>query len=307
MAEDAIMLDQAMDIDNDAPPAPSTDSTPTVTPPSTLRSRRDLTNANDKRGKQLMLTHTRSAIQKYSSTQNTNRDKDLSYREQRRQLKFMKRNRKLRLQRAITSRTFEVRPLGDDRPSFAEEDDELPEQIQRLNTDILTKALHEAHPGLYFNDNLPPQFTEADMANLVQLVEEWQVGCARNGAVMLADKADRLLWGWASDALTVVLWRVKKLGCEIGGDQFWELASAKYLRVKRARWLTAKCMKLLESDELESYRMWGWVSFRLHAHVVLDAMENPGKHPKLDKVRCCTQPVRHFKSLICLPAYHIIP
>lgn len=284
MAEDANMLDEAMDIDADAPPAPSTSSTSAATPRSPLLARRNVPSANEKRGNHVVGDSLKprpdSKVIKFSSTPKTVRDRP-SYSEKQRRKMIMasaQRNRKLRIQQAIANGSFQLRSLGYEVANQVE-----PEQLERLNKDLVTQALYAPVPGMAFDPTIP-SFSEADMGDLVQALEAYQMHLARKGKIVLSDKAGPLLRSFARDVLAIVLLQPDK----ISADDFWTSVALDYEQSKKLKWLTVRVTKLLESTEEDAAQKRGKISpFAAHVNMVVDALKAPGKYPILDKV-CCT-------------------
>lgn len=287
MAEDANMLDEAMDIDADAPPVPSTSSTSATTPRSPLLARRNVPNANEKRGTHQagdsLKPRPDSKVIKFSATPNTVRDRP-SYSEKQRRKMIMasaQRNRKLRIQQAIANGSFQLRSLGYEVANQVE-----PEQLERLTKDLVTQALYAPVPGMAFDPTMH-SFSEDDMSDLVQALEAYQMHLARKGKIVLSDKAGPLLRSFARDVLAIVLLQPEK----ISADDFWTSVALDYEQSKKLKWLTVRVTKLLESTEEDAAPKRGKISpFAAHVNMVVDALKAPGKHPILDKVRCTVHP-----------------
>lgn len=295
MADDAFMLDQAMDIDNDVPPVPSTDTAPAFTSRSTLRARGNLAVANEKRRHQNVLKRHRDAnIQKHPSIIDTHHRKTLGHANHTREQVNIRRNRKLRIQHAIASGSFVVRSLSNLAeiygPSAVDQDE--PQKLQRLNKDIVTQALCAPLPGMAFDPFSPPSFTEAEMADLVHVLEAHQMHLASKGKIVLSSEAGRLLRAFAREMMAVLLLSPEKLGCRIGADEFWAQVNSDYLRKKKIRWLTPRVMQLLKSGEAYNLlRRTGSMrgdrsSSSALADVIMHALDAPGRSPVIDQVRC---------------------
>ncbi|KAK7734772.1 hypothetical protein SLS63_004192 [Diaporthe eres] len=284
MAEDAIMLDPSMDIDTDAPPAPSTRSTSAATSRRLLRPLRILVPAIEKRGNHQVDDSLKprpdSKVQKSSSNPNAIRQK-LSYDDKQRRKMIMinaQRNRKLRIQHAIANGSFQIRSLGYDSVEV-----DQGEQLERLNKDLVTQALYSSVPGMAFDPTMA-SFSEADMGDLVQALEAFQRHLARKGSVVLSDRAGPLLRSFARDVLAVVLLQREKPGCNISVDDFWTRVALDYQQSKKLKWLTVRVTKLLESTEEDTTPKRGKKSpFAAHVDMVVDALKAPGMHPVLDK------------------------
>lgn len=288
-----MMLDQAMDIDADVPPVPSTGRTSVATSRSPLRARRNLPNENEKRGNHKVDDSLKprpdSKIQKSSPNPNAIRHKPSYYEKQRRKMMMInaQRNRKLRIQHAIANGSFQVRSLSYE---AAEVDQGEPLQLERLNKDLVTQALYSPVPGMAFDPTVT-SFSEADMGDLVQALEAFQRHLARKGTVVLSDRAGPLLRSFARDVLAIVLIQPDKPGCNISVDDFWTRVTLDYQRSKKVKWLTLRTMNLFESTEQDTAPKRGKASpFSAHLHMVLDALKAPGKHPILDKVRYTVHP-----------------
>ncbi|KKY37936.1 hypothetical protein UCDDA912_g02154 [Diaporthe ampelina] len=287
MAEDIIMLNQAMDVDTGVPPVPSTGGTSSVHPRSPLCARRSIPNGNDKRGNMYDSLKLRpgSKVQKNSSHSQANRHKDSGHAEQRRKMINTQRNRKLQIQHAVANGTFQIRTLSDlgegNRPTTVDQDGS--QQIQRLNKDIVAQALYGPVPGMTFDPALP-SLNETDMADLVQALEAFQMHLARKGRVALTDRAGALLRAFARDVLAMVLLRPDKRGCKIAADDFWAQVAVDYTQSKKARWLTMRASRLLGSSAAATVPKWRrGKPFTAHGSVVLNALEAPGRHPVIDE------------------------
>lgn len=296
MADDAIMLDQAMDIDKDVPPVPSTGSTPAATPQSLLRTRPNLPYANEKRGNHDPLKPHRGAkIQKHPSSIDTHHRKNLGHVDLGKDSISIRRNRKLRIQHAIASGSFAVRSLSNLAeiygPSAVDTDE--PQKLQRLNKDLVTQALCSPLPGMAFDSSSPPSFTEAEMDDLVRVLEAHQMHLASKGKIVLSTEAGRLLRSFAREIMAVVLLFPEKLGCKIGGDEFWTQVNLDYLRKKKIRWLTPRVMELLKltganrSQRRIVATREDRSALSALADVIMHALDAPGRRPVIDKVRCC--------------------
>lgn len=294
MADDVIMFDQAMDIDNDVPPAPSTGSTHAATPQSLLLTHRNLPNANEKRGHHDTLKASlRAKIQKRPSNRDTHHRKDLGLADHGKDSVSIRRNRKLRIQHAIASGSFAVRSLSNLAeiygPSVVDQDE--PQKLQRLNKDIVTQALCAPLPGMAFDLSSPPSFTEAEMDDLVWVLEAHQMHLASKGKIVLSTEAGRLVRAFAREMMAVILLFPEKLGCKIGTDEFWAQVNLDYLRKKKIRWLTPRVMELLKSAGANNLpRRSGAkrddrASFSALADMIMHALDAPGRRPVIDKVR----------------------
>jgi len=285
MADDAIMPDQAMDIDSNAPPASSNSGTPAATSRSPLRARRNLSNPNEKRGTHDGLkVHSYAKIQKSSSNTSTSLGKVYSFRQQLGQ----RAKRKQRLQRAIADGSFQFRdwvPRDVFSTTADREQGEL-QQVQRLDATLVTAALFEPVPGMTFDPAAPFAFNSQPdtMADLVQALEAFQVHLARKGKVVLADKAGPLLRGLARDTLAAVLLRPDRSSRTIGVDDSWECVASDYLTSKKVKWLASKV-----SDSFDTVMPGKGQSFKEYWNLVLETMETPGKHPQITEV-CCVRP-----------------
>lgn len=299
MADDAIMLVQAMDIDNDVPPVPSTGSTPAATPQSLLRIRRNLPNAKEKRRYHDVLKRHRDAnIQKHPSSIGIHHRKNLGPADHGKDTASIKRNRKLRIQHAIASGSFLVRSLSNlgeiYGPSAMDQDE--PQKLQRLNKDIVAQALCAPLPGMAFDPSSPPSFTEAEMDDLVQVLEAHQMHLASKGKIVLSSEAGRLLRSFAREMMAVVLLCPEKLGCRIGADEFWIQVNLDYLRKKKTRWLTPRVMELLKSAGVNNLprrpgaKRDDRASSSALADVIMHALDAPGRRPVIDQVRCVIRP-----------------
>lgn len=288
MADDAFMLDQAMDIDNDVPHVPSTGSTPAATPQSLLRTRRNCHHDVLKR-------HRDANIQKRPSIIDTHHRKGFSHAAHTREQVNIRRNRKLRIQHAIASGSFVVRSLSNLAeiygPSAVDQDE--PQKLQRLNKDIVTQALCAPLPGMAFDASSSPSFTEAEMDDLVHVLEAHQMHLASKGKIVLSSEAGRLVRAFAREMMAVLLLSPEKLGCRIGADEFWAQVNSDYLRKKKIRWLTPRVMQLLKSGEAYNLlRRTGSndrASSSALADVIMHALDAPGRSPVIDQVRCDTR------------------
>lgn len=298
MADDAFMLDQAMDIDNDVPPVPSMGTTPAATPQSLLRTHRNRPNANEKRGHHDVLKRHRDAsIQKHPSNLDNHRRKNLGHANHTRDQANIRRNRKLRIQHAIASGSFLVRSLSNLAEIYGPSavDQDQPEKLQRLNKDLITQALCTPVPGMAFDPSSLPSFTEAEMDDLVHVLEAHQMHLASKGKIVLSSEAGRLLRAFAREMMAVMLLSPEKLGCRIGADEFWAQVNLDYLRKKKIRWLTPRVMQLLKSGEAYNLlRRTGSkrddrASSSALADVIMRALDAPGKCPVIDQVRYDTR------------------
>lgn len=292
MAEDAMMLDPAMDIDDHVSPVPSTSATTVTTSRNALRARRDLPNANARRGsRDALKPRPGTKVQKSSSSSfNHKRRRDLVC-----PGKIADDSRKLArkntrcIRRAVASGSFDVRAVDDLAewvgPSAVDKDE--PYKLQRLNPHIVAEALNEPLPGMAFDPAAPLCFTEAEMADLVQALEATQMHLASRGMVRLADEADSLLRGFAREVLFMVLDRPEKLGCRIASDEFWTQVNMDLHWAKKTRWLTRKATKILRESYVDTCPMFSYnMSFPARVDVVMAALKSPGKHPVIDEVRC---------------------
>ncbi|KAG6362689.1 hypothetical protein INS49_007782 [Diaporthe citri] len=286
MAEDVSTLDQAMDIDADVPRVPSTGSTSVATSRSPLRARRNLPNENDKRRNNQVDDSLKprpdAKVHKSSSNANTTRHNPSYLEKQKRKMMMInvQRNRKLRIQNAIANGTFQIRPLGYD---SVEADQGEPQQLERLNKDLVTQALYSPVPGMAFDPTMT-SFSEADMGDLVQALEAFQMHLARKGTIVLSDRAGPLLRSFARDVLAIVLLQPDKPGWNISVDDFWARVALDYQQSKKLKWLTLRVMKLLEPAEEDTAPKRGkGPPFAARMNVVLDALKAPGKVPVLDK------------------------
>lgn len=293
MAEDAMMVDQAMDIDANVPPVPSTGSTSATTSRSPLHARRNLLNTNNKRdGHQVgdsLKPRPDAKVHKSSPNSNTTRHHSSYIEKQKRKMTMIsvQRNRKLRIQNAIANGSFQVRSLSYD-PVGVDEGELL--QLERLNKELVTQALYSPVPGMAFDATMP-SFSEADLSDLVQALEAFQRHLARKGKIVLSDKAGPLLRSFARDVLAIVLLQPDKPGYDISVDDFWNHVTLDYQQSKKLKWLTTRVTKLLESTEEDTAPKRGKISpFAAHANKVVDALKAPGKHPILDKVRYVAHP-----------------
>lgn len=299
MADDAIMLDQAMDIDNDVPPVPSTGSTPAATPQSLLRIRRNLPNAKEKRRHHDVLKRHRDAnIQKYPSSIDIHHRKNLGPADHGKDSASIRRNRRLRIQHAIASGSFVVRSLSNLAEIYGPSavDQAEPQKLQRLNKDIVTQALCAPIPGMAFDPSSPPSFTDAEMDDLVHVLEAHQMHLASKGKIVLSSEAGRLLRSFAREMMAVVLLCPEKLGCRIGADEFWIQVNLNYLRKKKIRWLTPRVIELLKSTGANNLpRRSGAkrddrASSSALADVIMHALDAPGRRPVIDQVRRVIRP-----------------
>lgn len=130
------------------------------------------------------------------------------------------------------------------------------------------------------------------MDDLVRVLEAHQMHLASKGKIVLSTEAGRLVRAFAREMMAVVLLFPEKLGCKIGADEFWTQVNLDYLRKKKIRWLTPRVMELLQSTGANNVpRRTGAKrndrsSFSALADVIMHALEAPGRHPVIDKVRC---------------------
>lgn len=295
MAEDAMMLDSAMDIDDQVLPVPSTGGTTVTTSRNALHARRDLSNANAKRGsRDALKPRAGTKVQKPSSSSfNAKRRRELDYpgKIADDSRKLARKNKRC-IRSAVASGSFDVRAVDDLAelvgPSAVDKDE--PHKLQRLNPHIVAEALNEPLPGMAFDPAAPSCFTEADMADLVQALEATQMHLASRGKVRLANEAGSLLRCFSREILFMVLVRPKKLGFRIASDEFWTQVNMDLHWGKKTRWLTRMATKILRESYVDTCPMFSYnMSFPARADVVMAALESPGKHPVIDEVRCAAQ------------------
>lgn len=301
MDEDTMMADQAMDIDGDAAPIPSTDGTSAVAPPSTLRARRSLPNTNENhRNHDSLRAHPAAGVRKHSSNTDTFSGADSWYADLRRMRLRAIRNRKLSVQQAMVNGTYQIRSINDpnDENSPPTVDQPEPEQLQRLNRDIVAQALYDPVPGMAFDPTVP-SFDEADIQDLVQALEAFQRHLARKGRIVLSDRAGAIFRAFARDVLAVFALQPNEPDYEVGSDGFWDRVAGDYQWSKRTKYLTQSAMKILAPTGVYTYPMWGSkrMPFTAHVRVVQSALENPGQHPTLDAVSLVARPARPPYSL----------
>lgn len=303
MAEDAIMLDQVMDIDENMPTAPSTVGSAATTSRNPLRTRRSPGNANEKRGNRDPLKPRPSAkVQKSSSNPNTNRHNGSGHADQNSEITYrawkVARYRKRCIKRAIASGTWEVPAISnlEEIVGRSAVDQHEPHKLQRLNAHIVTQALQEPLPGMAFDAAAPPTFTDADMADLVRALEAYQMNLAAKGRVRLASEAGSLVRSFARDVLYIVLMRPEKLNHKIASGGFWEQVGWDLQRAKKVRWLAQRVIKMLDFKMVSTCPLFSFaMSFPAQVDVVLAALDHPGKHPVIDEVRFA--PFRFYQQL----------
>lgn len=293
MDEDTMMADQAMDIDGDAAPIPSTDGTSAVAPPSLLRARHSLPSTNEnRRSHDSLRAHSGSRVRKNSPNTDTFPGAASFYADHRRMRLSATRNRNLRVQHAIINGTYEIRSINDpnDENSPPTVDQGEPEQLQRLDRDIVAQALYDPVPGMAF-DPAVPSFDEADMQDLVQAAEAFQRHLARKGRVVLSDRAGALLRAFARDVMAVFVLQPKEPNYEVGSEGFWDRVATDYHWSKQTKYLTQSAMKTLASTGVHTAPAWARkVRFTAHFRMVASALENPGEHPMLDAVSFAARP-----------------
>lgn len=189
-----------------------------------------------------------------------------------------------RIQRAIADGSYQIRasdPQGDGTSSASQGQGQL-EQIQRLDQTLVTAALFEPVPGMTFDPAAPWAFNnQADMQELVQSLEAFQMHLARKGQVVLSHRSGPLLRGFARDVLATVTLRQARPGSEIGAVgavDFWTQVALDYEQSKKVKWLAARIMQSLQPIS-------GRLSSRACGKLVIEALEAPGKHPQVDQVR----------------------
>lgn len=301
MDEDAMMADQAMDIDGDAAPIPSTDGTSAVTSPNPLRARRSLPSTNEnRRSHDSLRAHPGAGVRKHSPNTDTFSGADSWYADQRRMKLRAIRNRKLSVQQAIANGTYQIRSINDpnDENSPPTVDQPDPEQLQRLNRDIVAQALYDPVPGMAF-DPAVPSFDEDDMQDLVQALEAFQRHLARKGRIVLSDRAGAIFRSFARDVLAVFALQPKEPDYEVGSEGFWDRVARDYHWTKRAKYLTQSAVKILGHTVLHTVPTSGKrMRFTAQVKVVMNALENPGLHPTLDAVSFVARPAHPIRPLI---------
>lgn len=280
MGEEAIMLDEAMDIDNNVFPVPADGNTSAATSQNPLPAHRNLSNPNEKRRSHGSLKiHPGAGVQKASSNAKIIRHNS-SFREQKQ--KMIRRTLRLqRIQRAIADGSYQIRssdPQGEG-SSTANKHQGAMEQIQRLDQNLVTAALFEPVPGMTFDPTAPWAFNnQTDMKDLMQSLEAFQMHIARKGQVVLSHRSGPLLRGFARDVLATVLVQQARPGSQIGVVDFWTQVALNYEHSKKVKWLTTRVMQSLRPTNARA-------SFRTYAKMVLEALDAPGKHPQVDQVR----------------------
>lgn len=313
MADDIMMLDQAMDTDSNVsvvPPTTNSVAAMITSNRNPLHARRYISNPKDSRGRihEALKPNSTAKIQKsYASTSKTASHQHQTYNISAAERIKHRGLRKEQVIRAIADGSFRVTrdtdlvsPRGDgtfnhagnatsnpgDNSIYAPAHDQrdMANQLRRLDAELVAAALFEPIPGMTFDPTAPCAFTSdlALMADLVQALEAFQMHIARKGQVVLSHKAGGLLRGLARDVLHTMVKQRQRGGVEEEAQYYWAGVARDYVRGKKITWLAGRYLfadpcRTLMVGRTES--LWDFVG------MLLEAVECPGKH--YDLVQVC--------------------
>lgn len=307
MADDIMMLDQAMDIDSNVPAIPpATNGAPAATTidRNPLPARRNISNSKENRARlhETPKINPSARIQKTYAPTSTTAPHQAYNTSAAERIKHHGSLRKQQVTRAIADGSFQIihdtdlvsHGGGDNNPILAPTQDQqrgrgvvVKEQLRRLDADMVAAALFEPSPGMAFDPTAPCAFTSDPtlMADLVAALEGLQVSLARDwGKVVPSKNAAGLLRGFAREVLFTMLRRQRRDSTEVCGvddGQFWAGVARDFVTVRKLRWLAPRYMaadpkRWLMVGRTES--MWDFLE------MLLEAVERPGRHPGLIEV-----------------------